>query len=77
MGWEYDNGNDNDIRKRANKVAKERYDQIQEQFKIEEKDDGTYEIIICAIGFKSPEHAQDFLKDMTNYEVEVDNPTLH
>ena len=33
-------------------------------FKIEEKDDGTYEIIICAIGFKSPEHAQSFLKDM-------------
>ena len=46
-------------------------------FKIEEKDDGTYEIIICAIGFKSPEHAQNFLKDMTNYEVEVDNPTIH
>ena len=46
-------------------------------FKIEEKDDGTYEIIICAIGFKSPEHAQSFLKDMTNYEVKVDNPTIH
>ena len=46
-------------------------------FKIEEKHDGTYEIIICAIGFKSPEHAQSFLKDMTNYEVEVDNPTIH
>ena len=46
-------------------------------FKIEEKDDGTYEIIICAIGFKSPKHAQDFMNDITNFEWQQENPTIH
>ena len=46
-------------------------------FKIEEKDDGTYEIIIHAIGFKSTQHAQDFMNDITNFEWKQENPTIH
>ena len=46
-------------------------------FEIKEQDDGTFQIVICAIGFKTPNHAEEFMKDITNYEVKVDNPTIH
>ncbi len=46
-------------------------------FEIKERPDGTFEITINAIGFKSPQHAEEFMKDITNYEVKVDNPTIH
>jgi len=35
-------------------------------FEIKEQEDGTFQITICAIGFKTP-----------NHEVKVDNPTIH
>jgi hypothetical protein len=46
-------------------------------FEIKEQEDGTYQITICAIGFKTPTHAEEFMKDITEYEVKVDNPTIH
>ena len=46
-------------------------------FEIKEQEDGTFQITICAIGFKTPNHAEEFIKDITNYEVKVDNPTIH
>ena len=45
--------------------------------KIKEQEDGTFQITICAIGFKTPNHAEEFMKDITNYEVKIDNPTIH
>jgi len=41
------------------------------------KPDGTYEIVIHAIGFKSTQHAQDFMNDITNFEWQQENPTIH
>ena len=46
-------------------------------FEIKEQDDGTFQIVICAIGFRTPEHAQDFIKDIGNYEIKTEKPTLH
>lgn len=46
-------------------------------FEIKEQDDGTFQIVIRAIGFKTPEHAQDFMQDITNYELKTENPTIH
>jgi len=46
-------------------------------FEIKEQEDGTFQITICAIGFKTPDHAQEFMQDLTSYKVEVDNPTIH
>ena len=53
------------------------YYTIPYSFEIKEQEDGTFQITICAIGFKTPNHAEEFMKDITNYEVKVDNPTIH
>ena len=46
-------------------------------FEIKEKPDGTYEIVIHANGVKSTQHAQDFMNDITNFEWQQENPTIH
>lgn len=46
-------------------------------FEIKEQDDGTFQIVIRAIGFRTPEHAQDFMQDITNYEFKSETPTIH
>ena len=64
--------------KRKKKKEKKMIDySIPYSFEIKEQDDGTFKITICAIGFKTPSHAEEFMKDITNYEVKVDNPTIH
>jgi len=46
-------------------------------FEISEKEDGTYEIVIRAIGFKSPVHAQEFMDDLHNIDFKSEQKTLH
>ena len=46
-------------------------------FEIREKDDGTYEILIRAIGFKTPTHAQEFMEDIGNFDFKNKSVTLH
>ena len=64
--------------KRKKKKEKKMIDySIPYSFEIKEQDDGTFKIVICAIGFRTPEHAQDFMQDITNYEFKNETPTIH
>ncbi len=38
-------------------------------FEIKEQDDGTFQITICAIGFKTPTHAEEFMKEFDGFDI--------